>query len=442
MRLAELTGLALAVLGWGREGRSAVAALKRHDPAADITVLVESGELPAHLPGRRGAFGDELKAWPVLIRSPGIPVDHPALVAYRAGGGRVVNPASIWFAERPELPVIGVTGSKGKSTTASLLAALLRSGGREVLLAGNIGVPLLDHLDTRADLVVAELSSYQLSDLQGRLACGLITRLFDEHLDWHGCRDRYFSAKLRLAELLAGGPLIVNAADSVLTAATAPIRGRVLANRAPEIHRDDDALWLRGERLVTAGQLRLVGRHNLDNAALAMAAASRFDVPLAAQIRALLAFDPLGHRLEELAARAGRRWINDSIATSPHATLAALQSLPGQRVVLIAGGLPRPADWAPVIAHLHGAELVGLVSLPDNGPAIAGQLIDAGVLDQPRWRQASNLSEAVATALAISRPGDVVLLSPGAPSFPHFRDFEARGEAFRQAVMALPAPAV
>lgn len=428
----------VGLLGYGRDGRATARALLARHPDARLTVLVERGEADTDLALVTGPFDARLQEFEVLIRSPGVPLGHPALVAAAEAGVAIVNPASIWLAERGrDLTVVGVTGSKGKSTTSSLLAHLLRGQGREVLLAGNIGVPLLDHLDTAAEVAVIELSSYQLADLQGRLDLGVFTRLFPEHLDWHGGEAAYVAAKLRLAELLAGRPLLVNATDEKLMAATDSVPGRVLANRPPGVWRDGDRLMQDQSPLCREGVLHLMGRHNLDNAALALQAAVMLGHEAGELLDALAAFRPLPHRLEPVATINGVRYINDSISTSPWATLAALDALGGSPVILIAGGQPRPADWRPVLDWVTGHELEGLLAIPDNGPVIAERFRDSvaarvGTIETP-----DALESAVERASALAREGAVVLLSPGAPSFNRFRDFEDRGERFRAAVAAL-----
>ncbi len=434
MRLAELARLRVGLLGFGREGRAAASALRAVRPDVDLTVLAESGPQPEGYPARIGAFDDGLKDFDILVRSPGVPVLHPALQRFQAAGGRIVNPASIWFSEQPDLPVIGVTGSKGKSTTVSLLTHQLRAAGRRVLLAGNIGVPLLAHLDSDAELVVLELSSYQLADLEGRLSLGVITRLFPEHGDWHGGVEHYYASKLRMIDLLQGGPLLINARDEVLLAHTAGAPNRLLGNRPPLACRQGDALYRGVERLIDLDQLQLMGRHNLDNAALALEAALLQGVELVTAVSALRDFRPLDNRLERVEDRFGLCWINDSIATTPHATLAALQALTGQDVVLIAGGYVRPADWTPVLDHCRRHPLRGLVLLPDSGPAVAAAFEHAQVLPAGRHSLVGDMAEAVREAALLAKDNATVLLSPGAASFPQFRDFEDRGECFRQAV--------
>jgi UDP-N-acetylmuramoyl-L-alanine---L-glutamate ligase len=436
LRLDAIRRGRVGVLGYGREGRSVVRALRSRYADVDLTVLVESGRVDAPVPVRVGAFDQRLEDFDVLLRSPGIPVQLPALEAYRKAGGRVVNPGSIWLAERPDVPVVGVTGSKGKSTTASLLAHLLAEQGEKVLLAGNIGIPLLDHLDTDAQRVVLELSSYQLADLEGRLAMGLITRLFPEHLDWHGSLEHYVACKLRISQLLEGRPLLVNAGDPVLMAATADVPGRIAANRQPFVERREDGLFLGGQQLADGASLPLIGRHNLDNMALALQAGVELGLPLDGLVAGLASFRPLPHRLESVAVIEGVQWINDSIATSPHATLAALQAMQGRPVTLIVGGKDRPTDWSEVAGRCRELGLAALITLPDNGSEIAAAFARQREFGLP-IHGAASLDKAVILAREITGPGGVVLLSPGAPSFPHFRDFEDRGEQFTRAVRAL-----
>lgn len=428
----------IGLLGFGRDGQSTARALLSRHPDARITVLVESGQAATDLPLVVGAFDERLAEFDVLVRSPGVPVDHPALVAARQAGVVVVNPASVWLAERDrDLTVVGVTGSKGKSTTSSLLAHLLRSQGREVLLAGNIGVPLLDHLDTAAEVAVLELSSYQLADLEGRLDMGVFTRLFPEHLDWHGSEDAYLEAKLRLAELLEGRPMLVNARDARLVAATDSIAGRILANRPPHVWREEDRLMLDRSPFCCEGILPLIGRHNLDNAALALQAAIELGCESDQLVDSLAGFEPLPHRLEPVATIDGVRYINDSISTSPWATLAALDALRDVPVILIAGGQPRPADWRPVLDWVGANGLEGLLAIPDNGPSIADRFRDSVGKQVVTIETSDGLESAVSRASALARSGSVVLLSPGAPSFTRFRDFEQRGERFCASVRAL-----
>ena len=436
MRLDQLAGARIGLLGFGREGRAFQRALHTRGLEPDVTVLAERApeQAPDPWPLRVGPLADQEADFEVLVRSPGVPFGHPFLTRCREQGAVVVSPSSIWFAERPDARVIAVTGSKGKSTTAALIAHLLSHAGLETVLAGNIGIPLLAHLETRADWFVAELSSYQLVDLSGNPRLGVVTRLFPEHGDWHGGTEGYFAAKLRLLELLEGGPLVINGADPLLLEASGGYPNRIEANRPPRFESSSDGIYQSGRKLLDAEDLNLIGSHNLDNLALALAVGDSLGLDPVGLADAARSFRPLAHRLEVVSQSAGARWINDSIATTPHATRAALEAFSGVGVILIAGGQERGGDWQPVLDHCRARPLHGLVSLPDNGPAIARKLVTSGAVPAGRVRNAENLFEAVAAALDLVPSGGVVLLSPGAPSFPHFRDFEDRGEQFRRLV--------
>ena len=440
MRLREFHGQRVAILGFGREGAATFKALSQAVPDAHLTVWVESGVLPDTVTGRVAPFDEGLRAFDWVIRSPGISVHHPALTALDPR--RVINPSSICLAERPELSVIGITGSKGKSTTSALLAHLLSACGEKVLLAGNIGSPLIEHLQANVDRVVLELSSYQLTDLQGRLDLGLITRLFPEHLDWHGGAEHYFAAKLRLFDLVGQGVVMVNGQDPTLVAACAGRRALRLVNEPPAMHRRGGVIYAaQGEGaeavpIFDQSQWALSGEHNLDNAVLALQAALHLGHELHDLLAALTQFTPLRHRLEPVAQCARLRWINDSIATTPHATHAALSAFKNESVVLLVGGQHRPSDWQVVIDGLQGRLLAGVVSLPDSGAAIAQTLTEAGVVPASQVRHAEDMTAAVQAAADLVAPAGLVLLSPGAPSFSRYRDFEDRGERFAAAARA------
>ncbi|HLR87920.1 MAG TPA: UDP-N-acetylmuramoyl-L-alanine--D-glutamate ligase [Wenzhouxiangella sp.] len=443
--IEQLAHRRIGLLGFGRAGQAAARALQAGNSSADVTVLVESGAADTDLPVLHGTFGDELRGFDALIRSPGVPVDHPALVAARAAGVAIINPASLWLAERAaDMTVVGVTGSKGKSTTASLLAHLLSACGHKTLLAGNIGVPLLDHLNTDAGIAVIELSSYQLADLEGRLDMGIMTSLFPEHLDWHGSERAYIDAKLRMVKLLEGRPLLVNAGDGRLAAATEGLFGRISANRAPLARRAGANVLVKDDVRVDGRELQLIGRHNLDNAALALQAALQLGCDVRRLAAALREFRPLPHRLEPVAVINGVRYINDSISTNPWSARAALEALSPAPVILIAGGHARTTCWQPVLEWTENNELAGLIALPDNGCGLADayrrQRARQGDPRAHRIHQADQLDDAVELAAGMAPEGGVVLLSPGAPSFGRYRDFEQRGEHFRRAVRALANP--
>ncbi|MDT8449818.1 MAG: UDP-N-acetylmuramoyl-L-alanine--D-glutamate ligase [Wenzhouxiangellaceae bacterium] len=444
MRLADLATGPTLVLGFGREARSLERVVLERVPGARVEVVCDKppeiapGHWPVHV-SELSAFAANDAGHPArVLRSPGVPVESPVLAAWRERGVPVTCISSLWFGERPDARVIAVTGSKGKSTTAALIAHLLRAAGFSVELAGNIGRPVLNLVDAKPDWFVLELSSYQLADLDGRADVGVITRLFPEHQDWHGGVDAYYAAKLRLVELLNERPLWTNAADRLLENTTSSLPGVRSANRAPGIHARDDGVFVGDRRLLARADSPLTGRHNLDNIALALAVVASLGADVDILVRALSDFAPLPHRIEPVAAADSRTWIDDSISTTPFSALAALESC-RTPPVLIVGGLERGADWSEVAGYCRRRPLAGLVALPDNGPRIVSAILDAGGVAADRVAYAENMEAAVRAAANLCPPGGCVLLSPGAPSFPHFRDFEQRGEAFAEAVKVITA---
>ncbi|MEM1081432.1 MAG: UDP-N-acetylmuramoyl-L-alanine--D-glutamate ligase [Pseudomonadota bacterium] len=438
MRLDELKHGRTAVLGYGREARALEAVLRKTTPQAKIEFITEqpNDTAPSTWPLRVASLQTCVLEHDRIIRSPGIPVDVPALVRARAQGIPITTSSSLWFAERPDACTIAITGSKGKSTTSALLAHLLGGVDQTVELVGNIGVPLISRLQTRADWFVIELSSYQLVDLVAQPSLGVMTRLFPEHVDWHGSLARYYSAKRRLQYLLDGHPLWINDQDELLSTSLDPLDSLHRANTRNGIHRCGDAIFAGSDRLLAEHDWTLPGRHNLDNLALALSVVVGLGYDLESAVVAARSFEPLAHRLELFRDRVGRRWINDAISTSPHATQAALDSC-AEDLVLIVGGQRRPTDWQPLIEH-HRAQgrppLTGVIGLPDTGSEIVRELIEGGLVDADQTRQVETMVQAVKAAHQLAGADSVILLSPGAPSFPHFENFEDRGRQFRRAV--------
>ncbi|MBY6205289.1 UDP-N-acetylmuramoyl-L-alanine--D-glutamate ligase [Halomonas denitrificans] len=438
-RLADFTGARIALIGYGREGRAAERALLERADPLELHVFAERP--PEHEP-RSATTVAELAVDPdrfdLVLRSPGVPPHHPGLARCRQAGLPMSTSSSIWFAERPDARVVAVTGSKGKSTTSSLLAHLAREAGFRTELAGNIGRPLLDLIDVEADVFVVELSSYQLVDLVGAPSVGAVTRLFPEHVDWHGSVEAYYGAKLRLADLLQGRPLWFNASDPILGDRLGGIDHARPANVASaasgSLHAAEDGLYVGERRVFARSDWTLPGRHNLDNLVLAVELAGSLGIDREQALVAARGFRGLAHRLESLGRIDGVEFVNDSISTTPHATLAALRADP-RPAVLIVGGQQRGADWDALVDA--GIRLKGLVALPETGGDAARALIEGGLVATDRVRRVEGLDAGVREAAALAEPGDRVLFSPGGPSFHRFRDFEARGEAFRVAVRSL-----
>lgn len=457
----------IAVHGLGREGRSVVRHVRASNPNATLVVLddrapghADDGFIAHHdvevvIGAQAGAQAVADGAIDLVVRSPGIPLSHPAQQAAHARDIPTTTALNIFFAVHRPDNVIALTATKGKSTTSSLLGHLLAGAGRRVAVAGNVGLSVLD-LDIRpadVDHLVLELSSYQLADLRGRPAIGAWLNLHRDHHDWHGGAAGYARDKTRIVAL--SNQMVVNAADQrVMDAAAAHPDVTTF-----DATTDPVALGpLRMDRQLLEEALArspLVGTHNLANLAAVLTigtlVAAHAPTPTAAplhvrhpdvtdpeaMVTAMLESTPdfvaLPHRLQ-VVHDDGRLWVDDSIATIPEATVAALAAFPDRPVTLLAGGFERGQDHAPLIAALieraTSAARVTVVALPDTGHRLAATLATEPVRRRVEVSTVDDLAAAVALARATTPTPGVILLSPAAASFNQFTSFEDRGHQF------------
>jgi len=429
MRFSALDGLTIGVWGAGIETRSFARMLRERLPRARIAVVVL--EAPADAPeltdGARvvdaAGAAEALRGCDLLVRSPGVSIYRPELADIPT-----TTPTGLWMAEREGRDVIGITATKGKSTTAKLTAHLIAKTGRRVLLGGNIGRPALDFLDDDA-LAVIELSSYQIADLTTGPSVAMVSNVYPEHLQWHGTLERYREDKLRLLNLPGVRRCVLNALAPEVLAAPRATDDVLRFGEPPGWHvADDGAVTRAGE---TFGPVPLFGRHNALNVCGALTALEALDVPLPPP-DALADFVGLPHRLQVVHEAGGVTWVDDSISTEPNAARFALESFPGRPVVLIGGGFDRGQDYTALGAALAARD-ARVLALPTTGERLAAA-VGANASLVP------DLATAVARAREIAAPGTVVLLSPAAPSFNSHRNFEARGDEFAALARELHGP--
>jgi len=433
MRFEDLTNADVAIWGYGREGRSVLAAIRRRFPQQALTLYCKPDE--AEVARKRD---DEnlrvvdvppdaaaLSLHDVVIKSPGISAYKSEIIAAQARGARFTSGTALWFGANPESRVVAVTGTKGKSTTTALIAHCARTLGVRTALAGNIGLPLLELDGQRADLWAIELSSFQTGE-SGPVDLGVIVSLGEEHLDWHGTRERYVVDKLKLAGV--SRTLLVDAESPLLMQRTAGHVQRRTFDDPRGWHVANGFIRHGDDEIFKVSELPLHGAHNAHNACAALAAIDLLGLDACAASHSLAAFKPLPHRLTSLGVRDGVEWIDDSISTTPDAALAALESLRGRPVTLILGGHDRGLDWTGFAQTLRVRPVHAVVVQGAAGTRIADTLRNAHV--ECTVEQASDLVDAVARAKVATPPGGVVLLSPGAPSFDQFRDYAERGRTF------------
>ena len=382
----------------------------------------------------------------MVVRSPGISPYGDAARAAAARGTRFVGGSGLWFAGRADVGGIAdgtvcVTGTKGKSTTTALLAHLLRAAGVRTALCGNIGLPLLALADGRADAWAIELSSYQTRDVADsgvRPDIAVVTNVFPEHLDWHGGEQRYVDDKLSLVTAARPRVAVLNAADPRLAALATGDADVRWFNHGDGWHMRGTWLHHAGDAVFDTARAPLPGAHNRGNLCAVMAALDAMGHDAAALAPAVASFRPLPHRLQALGTRDGVAWVNDSISTTPYATLAALELHAGARVALLVGGHDRGVDWSGFAQAMRTRAPLALVGIGAHGGAILAAVRDAGAQRGTALLAAGDLPQAVALARQALAGDGVVLLSPGAPSFGAYRDYTERGRHFAQLAGADP----
>jgi UDP-N-acetylmuramoylalanine--D-glutamate ligase len=436
MRSSDLAGRPVLILGTGREAVAVAEHLGRM-PAELVAVDDTDGVSAVQFREQWGRVliapsPDEIIGhFDVAVKSPGISELHPLVAALRAASVPITSGTDLWMVEN-RATTTAVTGSKGKSTTASLIHHVSVQCGVDAVFGGNIGIPVLSL--PKAERTVLELSSYQAQSLTVSPDIVVLTSLFPEHLDWHGSAEQYFIDKLNIA---VHGPsqVLVNAEDALLVewVHRQGIDYHPVGGEGRWAVRDD---WIvcDGERMVPTSGLQLRGRHNAVNATLALAAVEASGVRLdASSARSALAgFSPLEHRLEPISDASGLTFVDDSLSTSPFATIAALRAFEGSAIVVLVGGQDRGVEYEPLAEHLREHPIVAVIGLPPSGPRILSVLERVDVPTQ----LAIDMVDAVARARLLAPAGAVVLLSPGAPSYGIYRDFAHRADAFRAAIEA------
>lgn len=451
---ANLAGKRVMVVGLARSGAAACRLLLKQgatvigtdrrgvrEIGADLCSLeqdgvgLELGEQYLH-----SLFSTDL-----VVVSPGIDLREPSFQRVQEAGIPLIGEVELAY-RYSEATFIGITGTNGKSTTTTLLGAMLAQAGLPSHVAGNIGTPLCGVAPSLAagECVVTELSSFQLETIREfRPRVALLLNLAPDHLDRYDCVEHYYQAKARIFENQRSSDIaIVNADDPLVLKATAHVRGRRLAfSRTGPLdagaYVEDDHLILnldgRREVICRVSEVKIQGVHNLENALAAGLAAAAIGASTSAIRNVLTSFAGLEHRLEYVAEISGVRYINDSKGTNVGAVVRSLQSFTAP-IVLIAGGKDKQSDFRPLLPLVR-ERVKRLILIGQAAPTLRRTLAGACPMEET-----SSLEEAVRRAATAASPGEVVLLSPACASFDMFTDFEERGRVFKAAVRGLPSP--
>lgn len=443
-----LQGKKVLIVGLGKTGLSCAHFLSACDADVAITDSREEppflSRLQQELPEIAVFVGnfDELAFHraEIIVVSPGISLREPLIVEARARGARIIGDIELfaWFVD---VPAVAITGSNGKSTVTTLVGEMFHRSGIKAGVGGNIGTPALDLFREDNQVCVLELSSFQLETTESLdPVAAVILNISEDHLDRYDTLADYTAAKARI--FYGSGALVVNADDErVMATAGLFAAGRKLISFSLGIPETDhygicvqqNKRWLcRGEQLLLGvDELKITGEHNLANALAALALGEAAGLALPAMLEALRDFAGLAHRCQWIREKAGVTWINDSKATNVGAAIAAIQGVPGEKLVVILGGQGKGQDFT-ALREVLARRARAVVLMGEDAPVLQEELADI-----VKIANADSMQEAVNKSAQLAQTGDTVLLSPACASFDMFNGFEQRGEVFAESVRSL-----
>jgi UDP-N-acetylmuramoylalanine--D-glutamate ligase len=450
-------GTKATIVGLGREGTALARYLIGQGAEVTVTDIKEESQLEsamndlAGLPIRYvlGGHPEEVLETDIMFVSPGVPQGIPILVEARRRGVPLSSETRLFFSLCPA-PIIGVTGSSGKTTTTSLVGEIMKAQGRRAFVGGNIGSPLIGLVDEirPQDAVVMELSSFQLEVLDQSPHIAAVLNLSPNHLDRHASMEEYVAAKTNILRFQTREDYAaLNADDQRTRALEAFCPGQILFfSRDQRLERgaflDSERVTVRwegeGQTVCEVSEIKLLGVHNLENVLAACAISVAAGAPPEAMRAAVTSFTGVEHRLELVAEIGGVRYYDDSIATSPQRTMAALDSFTDP-LILLAGGREKHLPLE-ALAELILNKVKVLILFGEAAPLLEQAVLRAQSARPGRSlpiHQASGLGDAVRIAASAARSGDVVLLAPACTSFDMYRDFAERGDHFQALVRTL-----
>lgn len=445
MTLADLAGKRVAVLRAGQEGRATAEYLKKHGIAStmiddDPAVRDESLSTDWITDGSA-----DLTKFDVVFRTQTVPFLSKPIQQAISSGVTVTSITKLFFELSPA-PIVGISGTKGKGTTTGLLNAMLAASDRKAYVGGNIGVPPLQFLDelTKDNVVILELSSFQLQDLEQSPHIAILTNLTQDHLDHHQSVGEYHAAKQSLVKYQSDDDIaIINQDDEGSRQFAKTAGGQVqwfsTDSETDAYVKDGKVVLKNGGTVCATEDIPVPGPHNLHNVLAASLAASNLEVSPSAMREAITSFRGLPYHLELVGEVDGVRFVNDSYAANPTATIPALESF-SSPLIWIAGGYDRQLDFTELATAVASSSVKAVLLLGDAGKRIKEALTSAyqkADKQLPTLRTVGHKTDIVAEAFRLATPGDTVLFSPAAASFDWFDNFNQRGAYFTKAVSDL-----
>jgi UDP-N-acetylmuramoylalanine--D-glutamate ligase len=488
--LNHLGQLRIALFGLGREGWSTYQFLRQRWPDKKILLI---DDLPVEKLSNNWQTAQKndanlslvtsdqapplLAEVDLVIKTPGIPLSHPLLAELRNRELPHTSNMQLLFdllttelnsEDYAKTITIGVSGTKGKSTTTSLIHHVLHTAGEPAVLGGNIGVPpldlwseiqtILDSASAKRLFVVLEMSSHQLAELTSSPQIAVIQNIVPEHLDYYPDFASYVEAKSHLTRFQKPTDLVIfnpeyeyptqlaqlsAAHQQTFTTLNSPPWGSLLEapiKLPPVATIHDHQLFYGDEAVLKVEELPLLGTHNWDNVMPALMIGKHFGLSTETIRQGLKTFKPLPHRLEPVATINDVLYVNDSLSTAPEAAAAAIHAFHNREILLLAGGYDRHLDYTKLAQAIFEHRVRTVLLFKPTGEQIAEKIREIGALDKlviPKIEFVDSMAEAVVTAARLAKPGSVVLMSPASASFGQFKDYRDRGDQFKKAVLAL-----
>ncbi len=454
-----LEGKNILILGLGREGLSTYHFIRRILPNTPISLAdkkqlrdlnyeyIKISKDDKHTNFILGPnYLNLLNKYDVVIKAPGIPNKLKEVKKAKKNGVEFTSQTKIFFDECVGI-IIGVTGTKGKSTTTSLIHHILKSAAKKAVLLGNIGKPPLDYLeeDSRFTYFVFEMSSHQLSDLNKSPHVAVLLNVFREHLDYYESFKEYFEAKKNITRFQKKGDfLIINFDSIILHEVLKDTKAKILSfslNEKTDVYINNDVFFINSEGttevLLATKDIKLIGGHNLYNVMAAALSALSLGIDLALIRKAIVSFKPLSVRLEKVGKYKGITFILDALATIPEATIAALNAYKGQVGTLICGGFDRGQNFKELAKEIISQKVDNLVLFPTTGEKIWKEIEKFQNIKKPNHIFVLDMATAVKTSYDKTPKGKICLLSAASSSFSLFKNYEEESELFRKYVKLL-----
>lgn len=433
MDVSSLKNKKIAIWGAGVEGCAAAEYLDELFPGISYYFIDDKNKTVPVVCGKKFLVVSDLEEiaavlaeTDVVIKSPGVSLYHPLLEKEKNRGIYITSLLNLWLSDKRSPLVIGITGTKGKSTTATLLGHVLNELGKKAGVLGNIGVPVSKISKDDADYIVVEISSYQAATLAEKCDIGVVTSLFPEHLDWHKTTQKYYEDKIKLLANSKVGIIEASVRD-VLEENNINIGGIAEYGQSDGWHFVKDDVY-KGTRFI--GELKndyLLREHNKSNVCAVMAVVDELGLDASSALDGMKSYRGLPHRQQELGEKNGILFVDDSISTTPQSTIAALNVYRGKTATLIVGGFDRGVDYIQLVNYLSDNPVNAVVCMGQSGERIFSYLKNKNTAN---IFLVSSMKEAVATAINNTKSSGVVLLSPASPSFDMFENYKERAESF------------